>query len=100
VLESFSVETFADRVGEAFRVRLDDGSELELQLASATAAPTRPSDGPRSRAPFSIVFHGPPEPVLPQRIYSFEHGALGTFELFIVPLGPEGSSMQYEAVFG
>jgi hypothetical protein len=38
--------------------------------------------------------------VLPQRIYSFEHGALGTFGLFIVPLGPEGSSMQYEAVFG
>jgi hypothetical protein len=100
VLEAFTVETFADRLGEPFRVTTEDGSTLELGLASATAAPARPNEEPRSRAPFSIVFHGPPEPVLPQRIYQFEHEALGAFELFIVPLGPEGSAMQYEAVFG
>ena len=99
MLEAFTVETFAERVGELFRVTLEDGSTLELELASATAAPTRPNEAPR-RAPFSIVFHGPQELVLPQRIYRFEHDELGPFELFIVPIGPEGSAMQYEAVFG
>ena len=100
MLENFTVATFAERLGDPFRVRLDDGSTLELRLASATAAPTTPSDAPRARPQFSIVFHGPLEPVLPQRIYRLEHEELGGAELFIVPIGPEGGAMQYEAVFG
>jgi hypothetical protein len=100
VVEAFTVETFTERSGETFHVTLEDGSALELRLASATATPTRPNEAPRERMPFSIVFHGPSEPVLPQRIYRFDHETLGEFELFIVPIGPEGSAMQYEAVFG
>jgi hypothetical protein len=100
MLEDFDVTTFSQRLGQIFRVRLDDGSTIDLELVSATAAPTRPNEAPRGRAPFSIVFLGPLEPVLPQRIYRFEHDALGTFEIFIVPIGPAESRMQYEAVFG
>jgi hypothetical protein len=99
VLEDFTLETFAGLVGEAFRVTLDDGSMLELRLASATASPSRPNVAPPRRAPFSTVFHGPPEPILPQRTYPFQNNTLGEFEMFIVPIGPEGSAMQYEAVF-
>jgi hypothetical protein len=99
VLEEFTVATFSDRLGETFRIRVDDDSALDVELASATLAPTRPNEAPRGRAPFSVVFLGPLEPVLPQRIYPFEHETLGAFDLFIVPIGPAESRMQYEAVF-
>jgi hypothetical protein len=60
------------------------------------------------RAPFALIFHGPPEPVRPQGIYRVEHDQLGTLELFLVPVGPdapaepgrEPAAMRYEAVFG
>jgi len=100
MLEDFTVVTFEERLGETFRIGLDDGSALDVELVSATVAPTRPNEAPRVRAPFSIVLRGPLEPILPQRIYHFEHEALGSFDLFIVPIGPDESGMQYEAVFG
>ena len=99
MLEDFTPATFSELVGEPFRLLLDDGSALELELVSVTPAPTHPG-GARTREPFSIVFRGPMEPVLPQRIYQFENERLGALELFVVPIGPDESGMQYEAVFG
>lgn len=99
MVENFTHTTFSELTGELFRLLLDDGSTLDLELVSVTPAPTRPSGAAR-REPFSIVFRGPQEPLLPQRIYPFESESLGTFELFIVPIGPDESGMQYEAVFG
>jgi hypothetical protein len=98
MLEDFTVTTFTDRLGETFHVR--DGSDvIELSLIAASE-PDERRPAPSGRMPFSIVFRGPLERVLPQRIYPFEHDALGVFELFIVPIGPDESGMQYEAVFG
>ena len=101
MLEQFTLATFAERVGEKFQV--DDGSQvIEMQLVAATAATLRSGERattPSGRDPFSIVFRGPLEPILPQRIYPFRHETLGSFELFIVPIGPNGDAMQYEAVF-
>lgn len=70
--------------------------ELAL-IAVASWGPESPGgDGRR----FTLLFHGPPTPVLPQRMYHFDHGSVGSFDIFIVPIGPEAGSMQYEAVFG
>jgi hypothetical protein len=100
VVESFDNSTFSERDGETFRVLCDDGSTLELELVSVTPGPVAPNDSHRGRVPFSIVFRGALEPVLPQRTYRFEHDELGSFELFIVPIGPDAAGMRYEAVFG
>src|SRR5436309_3177 len=97
-MESFDASMFSERGGESFRLLCDDGSTLDLELVSFTPGPVPPGDA-GGRAPFSLVFRGPLEPVLPQRIYRFEHDELGSFELFIVPLGPDESGMRYEAVF-
>jgi hypothetical protein len=91
------LETFRDHLGETFRVDGDAGV-VDLFLIAAEAAPQLPAKA-QGRAPFSIVFVGPLEPILPQRIYRFEHDELGILELFIVPIGPDESGMQYEAVF-
>jgi hypothetical protein len=34
-----------------------------------------------------------------QRIYRIEHHAMGTFELFLVAIGPDGTGMLYQAIF-
>ncbi len=48
---------------------------------------------------FSLLFKGPKEPLLPQKIYSIEHGGMGDFDLFIVPIAADETSASYEAVF-
>ena len=96
MLEDFTLATFADRLGDTFRVG-EGADALELQLTDASAGIAREG---AAREPFSLVFRGPLEPVLPQQIYHFEHDELGAFDLFIVPVGPGEAGMQYEAVFG
>jgi|HubBroStandDraft_1064217.scaffolds.fasta_scaffold245328_2 hypothetical protein len=81
-----------------------DGSavSIEVELAEVTGPGDSRAGG--FRAPFSVEFHGPLSPVLPQCIYRLENERLGPLELFIVPLGPDSPAaptlMRYEAVFG
>lgn len=100
MIADFDSSTFSERHGETFRVLCDDGSTLDLELVSVTPGLVPPNDARRERVPFSVLFVGPLEPILPQRMYPFEHDELGAFDLFIVPLGPDDGRMQYEAVFG
>jgi hypothetical protein len=77
--------------------------EIESETARFSAridevkAMTRQND--QQRQPFSIVLvtesSGPEQ----QQIYRLHQAELGSFELFLVPLGPRGEGMAYEAVF-
>jgi hypothetical protein len=92
-----TLQTFAPAVGETFAVDGESGATVELILAEA--APHE--GGPASpQEPFSLLFHGPADPLLPQATYRFQHGELGAMEIFIVPLGRDEHSAVYEAVFG
>ena len=98
MLETFTVATFVPHLGEPFHIRLDAPDPLEVVLIEATelgGGGARPG----RRTPFSIVFRGPRAPLLPQRIYRIEHDAIGTFDLFLVPIGPDPEGLRYEAVF-
>jgi hypothetical protein len=95
----FTIERFEGRVGAIFHVIGDDVPPLELELASVTGVSLHDPASDRSRIPFSVVFHGPLDPVLPQRIYRLRDDELGDLDIFIVPIGPEGEAMQYEAIF-
>jgi hypothetical protein len=95
VLESFTVETFSDRIGEAFRIRFDPEDAVEAELVEVQ--PLGPAEG--RRAPFSLVFRAPKDPIYPQRIYAVEHDELGGFEIFLVPIAPDEAGARYEAVF-
>lgn len=97
MLETFTRETFAPHIGESFRLHVDGPAVLDAVLTEATELPTaaaRPG-----RAPFSRVFRGPPATIYPQRIYQLDHPRLGSFELFLVPIGADGEGVRYEAVF-
>jgi hypothetical protein len=91
-----TLDTFSPAVGETFTVGGDEGAKVELLLVEAT-----PKDaGPHApRPPFSLLFQGPADPFLPQATYRFEHGSLGTMEIFVVPLGHDEHGATYEALF-
>jgi hypothetical protein len=96
MLETFTIDTFSGRLGQTFTVRLGDHGAFETQLVAATSLGPPPPEG---RGPFSLVFRGPSDVLVPQRIYRVEHAELGAFELFLVPIGPDREGMRYEAVF-
>jgi len=99
-LEQLSAAQFAELIGSDFKVQCDGEASVILKLKSV--APPRPEgDGvAESRYEnFSLLFDGPVETPLAQRIHTFEHDRLGRFALFIVPVGNEGGHLQYQVVF-
>jgi len=102
MLDNLTLETFAPLVGQTFRLQLEGQGDVDAVLHSVNAVPVtgwQPPGGAPVRQPFSLLFLGPPDFVLPQRIYRFEHADLGTLELFIVPVGRTAEVVSYEAVF-
>jgi hypothetical protein len=110
-LETLTAADFRDHQGTRFQVTAvsaEDGSpgSFDAELVDVTEYPANALGS--FRAPFSVIFHGPLEPVMPQGTYRLEHEQFGGLEIFLVPVGPEASgesgeaptAMRYEAVFG
>lgn len=89
---------FAPLLGTPFRLRLAGGADLALTLVEATTHPHLPPQPGRRRG-FSLVFRSAAPGALPQGIYRLDHEAMGSMELFLVPIGPRDGGMCYEAVF-
>lgn len=109
-LETLTAEDFRANQGTRFRftgASSEGGSprSFEAELVEVAGHPASAADA--FRTPFSVLFHGPLQPVMSQGIYRLEHERLGGLELFIVPVGPnrpsapgeEPTAMRYEAVF-
>lgn len=94
-LSELTHDTFATLVGEPFAIAAEP-SAIELVLEQATLGAEPPDAG---RRPFSLVFRGPPQPLLPQRVYRLEHAKLGALEIFVVPLAQDVEATRYEAIF-
>ena len=97
MLETFTCATFDPHLGERFRLEVEAGSTIDVVLTEARVWGASPDPG--GRDPFTVVFQGPPETVLPQRTYRLEHAAIGAFEIFLVPIGRDERGVSYEAVF-
>ena len=63
------------------------GARVVVQAAPARGQAT---------LPFSLSFERPAT-MLPQRIYEISHDEMGSYEIFLVPIGPDGRGMVYEA---
>jgi hypothetical protein len=101
-LETLTVDAFQSRVGETFRIRPRPDHELEAELIEARAlggGPERAGAALRRRVPFALSFRTSLTALLPQRIYEVVHEEMGTYEIFLVPVGPDGKGMVYEAIF-
>ena len=92
-VEDMQFHHFSGRVGESFQVAVGDES-LPMVLEEADDLPGSPRPG----GAFRLEFLGPPEPVLDQGTFPFEHGG-DRFEIFVVPTGRSERGTRYEAVF-
>jgi hypothetical protein len=97
-LETLTLARFSELVNTQFRTFISPTAELSLELAQALPGPSSGRAG-RQYESFSLIFHGPEEPLLPQGTRPFEHERLGRFDLFIVPIAREAGVIKYEAVF-
>ena len=96
-LADLTFELAEPHAGEAFTlVRGDERDELELAEVAALTGEHLPEG---FRRPFSMVFRGGLDLELAQGIHALEHPALGTLELFLVPIGPDEHGTRFEAVF-
>lgn len=90
-------EVFRRHLKTKFRVA-DAESPLELELRAVEGRQSGPGEqGGMER--FSLIFHGPGDLFLPQRIYKLEHDEMGEIQIFIVPIGQDADGFEYESVF-
>jgi len=90
--------------GTEFEVTLGDGRAITMKLDAALSyqrkerRPTRGAPVPK-RESFTLYFRGPPEPLLPQAMYSFRGENVSFENLFIVPIARDAEVAEYEAIF-
>ena len=95
MLEHLTIASLSEQLHTKFRVAVEPEKTVELELDEVQAR----GDVAGQTERFSAFFRGPLEQFLPQSIYAMEHDALGSFELFIVPIRQGADGFYYEAVF-
>src|SRR5262245_39838088 len=101
MLDKLTHGAFEPLVGKLFRLHVSAESRVEVELVEAKRLPVHARPGAQlpKREPFSLIFRGPREYMLPQRIYRIEQAELAGVEIFLVPVGPDETGQRYEAIF-
>jgi hypothetical protein len=94
--KQISLEVFSPCIGSTFRVAVGEDEYLELELIEAT--PLKATPGAPRQDPFTLLFRGPVDRYLPQRLYDLDGGTLGTFQLFLIPRMPDQEGSYFEAI--
>ena len=93
-LDELGPGDFQPLVGQRFTVVQNEG-DLGLELVNVRTLPSHS----RRQEPFVLLFRGPSQPVLPQRIYTVAHADTGPLVIFLVPVQGGPGGIDYEAVF-
>ncbi len=96
MLDKLTIEMFEEQVSRTFLIKVED-TDVEAGLVDCRSLESDAEEG--RRKPFSLLFRGPLEPVLPQQIYEVRSEQTELMEIFLVPIGPGKVGMRYEAVF-
>jgi uncharacterized protein DUF6916 len=93
-LDQLRPADFQSLVGQRFTVVQNEG-DLGLELVQVRALPPHS----RREEPFALVFRGPRQPVLQQRIHTLAHAQAGSLVMFLVPVQGGVDGVDYEAIF-
>jgi hypothetical protein len=94
MLENLKLNSFSEVLNTKFRAHISDDKNVELELVEAKEIGSN-----QRQERFTLLFRGPLDVPLEQRTYKIEHDRVGSFDLFIVPVGINESGRDYEAVF-
>ena len=88
---------FRGLVGETL---LAGAENIPLRLTRVEAIPVPPGGAPvQLNDSFIVRLEGPPDRILPSACTDLQRANGETLNIFLVPTGPEGGAMQYEAIF-
>jgi hypothetical protein len=92
--------TFAAQIGSTFVVNGRSLKPVRLMLAEVGDVPSARTAGTVGyEETFAVRFDGPAGLRLRQGTYELRHAALGTLQIFIVPVGSPAKVQAYEAIF-
>ncbi len=94
MLDQLKPDLLAPHVGATFEV-LNDPTHI-FNITLKNIAEHEKTDHNHS---FSLFFHGPQTPFMPQATYQLRHAELGALEIFLVPVARDQDGFEYEAVF-
>jgi len=99
MLELPTRDDFAAQLNTKFRVQTNDGQTHELELTEVTELIQK-----ARQESFAVIFFAPSEAVpseaVPvQGLYEMQHDALGTLDIFLVPVSNDKRGVRFEAVF-
>ena len=103
--EPLTIQLFSGREQETFHLTAGD---IQLQVELVEVTPIEPSlsrSGDATQVvgrhePFSLIFRGPNDSPLEQRMYPMAHDDIGELgHLFIVPIAADEQGRYYQAVF-
>ncbi len=104
MLDRVQVSDFESCLGDTFQARAGDGPTLMLELIEAKALEPRPGLAAMGirEDPFSLMFRASALPQPKQGTFVMEHPRLGTFALFLSPVGYRRPTdpVVFQAVFG
>jgi len=95
-LDSLAHSDFAKHVGDAFPLP-EAGEGFALVLESARILGHHHPKATRDA--FALVFRGPANVRLPQRIYRLEHPESGYLEIFLTQISANAQGTEFEAIF-
>lgn len=94
--EQLTKDTFARHLKTKFQLYYAPEQSFEAELVEMSGEELTKVKGMER---FSLVFHVPVQQLLPQGTYQMEHEEMGSFAIFIVPIGQAEPGFRYEAVF-
>ena len=92
-MRELTTDDFRKLRGQAIKIDTTIGA-IDLKLMHVQDLPA----SGRAGGSFRLEFHGPLQPFLPQGTYVFHLGRERP-GIFMVPLGPTGDAIRYEAIF-
>ncbi len=102
MLEELELARFEGLIGQSFELRQEEGDPVALELTEAGPVgelSSRQAEDLGKRLPFSLVFRGPTELLLPQAIRTLRHPEIGELAVFLVQLDQNAEGSLFEAVF-
>lgn len=95
--EIVNLARFAPLIGQLFRLEMAGNATEEVELIEAKALPAR--GGAPRQDPFSLVFRARADSSPSQGMARVAHEALGSVELFLVPIGKDEQGLYFQAIF-
>jgi hypothetical protein len=94
MLDALHKSSFDPHLNDRFTIHSEEAGAIEVKLVEIEEKSNEKVEC------FSLLFRGPLDNILPQKIHRLKHHKLGEMELFVVPITyPKHDGMYYQVVF-